>query len=220
MVARLASDFETLCNIAAGMVGESGFDATLAKIRARGEMFPVGHEDREILRRVYAHIAGIRTNSATGLTANNFTMGGRSQVTAEVAARALEASAPRIGTFTVVMGTERRTIRIKKHWDAAEASKGTLVASYLSGQDNEADYKGFAFITARGKAMIWKKYRNGGRSALIISALSFLLQSGDYEGAGLAYALESGNCYRCGRLLTVPASINRGLGPECAKKSA
>jgi hypothetical protein len=220
MVARLASDYEALCGIAAGMVGEIGFDAALAKIQARGEMFPIGHEDRETLRRVYAHIAGIRRESALGLTANNYKMGGRSQVTAEVAARALEASAPRVGTFTVVMGTERRTIRIKKHWDAAEASKGTLVASYLSGQDNESSYTGFAFVTPRGKAIVWKKYRNGGGSALIISALSFLLQSGDYEGAGLAYALESGNCYRCGRTLTVPASINRGLGPECAKKVA
>jgi hypothetical protein len=25
-------------------------------------------------------------------------------------------------------------------------------------------------------------------------------------------------CYRCGRTLTVPASVHRGLGPECARK--
>ena len=42
--------------------------------------------------------------------------------------------------------------------------------------------------------------------------------SSDPKGAGEAYALESANCFRCGRKLTVPVSIHRGLGPECASK--
>lgn len=220
MVARLASGYEDLCGIAADLVAIHGFDAVLTKIQTRGEMFPQGHEDRETLRRVWKYIHGIRETSRDGLTANNFKMGGRGEVKVSpvVAEKALEAASPRVGTFTVVMGTERRTIRIKAHWDAAEAKKGTLVASFLSGADNESSYTGFAFITPQGKAIVWKRYRNGGGSALIISALSYLLQSGDYEGAGMTYALESGNCYRCGRTLTVPASIGRGLGPECAKK--
>ena len=33
-----------------------------------------------------------------------------------------------------------------------------------------------------------------------------------------AYALLSSRCARCNRTLTVPASIHRGLGPECAQK--
>ena len=33
-----------------------------------------------------------------------------------------------------------------------------------------------------------------------------------------AYAIGSGKCACCGRTLTVPASVHRGLGPDCAKK--
>ena len=40
----------------------------------------------------------------------------------------------------------------------------------------------------------------------------------DPQAAGLAFALREGACYRCGRTLTVPASVHRGLGPECARK--
>lgn len=32
--------------------------------------------------------------------------------------------------------------------------------------------------------------------------------------------LHSGRCGRCGRMLTTPDSIDRGLGPECASKTA
>jgi len=33
-----------------------------------------------------------------------------------------------------------------------------------------------------------------------------------------AHALSSGNCLACLRTLTVPASIHRGLGPDCAAR--
>lgn len=50
-----------------------------------------------------------------------------------------------------------------------------------------------------------------------VRALGALL-SGDFKKYGMAYALESNHCYRCGKLLTVPASINAGLGPDCASR--
>lgn len=222
MVARLENGYDVLCEVAAGLAGEIGFDAALAKIQARGEMFPVGHEDRETLRRVYKHIKGIRDTASQSLTGQGFKMNGHTaMISQEVKAESLKAASPRIGTFTVVMGTERRTLRIKKHWQAEEAAKGTLVGYFLSGSDNESDYTGFCFISPKGKVTLWNRFRNAGvgsGNAAIVSAITFLTQQGDYEGAGMTYALESGNCYRCNRLLTVPASINRGLGPECAKK--
>lgn len=222
MVARLKSDYANLCEIAAELVAINGLDVVLGKIQARGEMFPVGHEDRETLRKVYAHILGIKRTAQNSLTGQGFKMNGHTaMISQEVKAESLKAAAPRIGTFTVVMGAERRTLRIKKHWQAEEAAKGTLVGYFLSGSDNESDYTGFCFISPRGKITLWNRFKNAGvgsGNATIVAAITFLTQQGDYEGAGLAYAMESGNCYRCNRLLTVPASINRGLGPECAKK--
>jgi hypothetical protein len=36
---------------------------------------------------------------------------------------------------------------------------------------------------------------------------------------GSVDVLHSGRCGRCGRTLTTPDSIERGLGPECAHKA-
>jgi hypothetical protein len=45
---------------------------------------------------------------------------------------------------------------------------------------------------------------------------------GHDEAAGRLEALlvEAGRCHRCGRLLTDPVSVERGVGPECVKKPA
>jgi hypothetical protein len=118
------------------------------------------------------------------------------------------------GTYTVVWGSgDRRTIRLGKGFkDRPE----TQIASFLSGSDNESDYTGFATVTGQNVA-VWKRFRDG--DTLITKALEFVLKKPeDAATYGMAYAMESGNCYRCGRTLTVPASIHRGLGPECAKK--
>ncbi|MCH9729159.1 MAG: hypothetical protein K0U84_05675 [Actinomycetia bacterium] len=40
---------------------------------------------------------------------------------------------------------------------------------------------------------------------------------GKYAGR---YGMHSGNCGFCGRKLTDPASVERGIGPECLKKLA
>lgn len=42
---------------------------------------------------------------------------------------------------------------------------------------------------------------------------------GDPERAALSYAVHSAKCSRCERPLTVPASISKGVGPECAQKA-
>jgi hypothetical protein len=80
----------------------------------------------------------------------------------------------------------------------------------------ELDYINFAFTNGdhgEVRAYIWKRFRVHTR---LDRALNHLLRNP--IDAGEAYALESGRCWRCGRRLTVPASIHRGLGPECAKK--
>lgn len=123
----------------------------------------------------------------------------------------------RDGYFTVILEDGSHvTIRIKAHWDKARAEGGEQVAAYLMGSDNENDYQGFAFIKG-GRFNLWKKFQhsNTGRDRRIEKALVTLIQ-GDPGEAGLRYAIESSRCSVCGRRLTVPASVHRGLGPECA----
>lgn len=121
------------------------------------------------------------------------------------------------GYFTIVEGDSRITIRLVPHWVEAEA-KDTLVLGYLRGADNTSDYTNVAFVKRDGRVIFWKRYRNTvieGRMNRAMDAMK-----ADPAKATDAYVLQSGNCWMCGRLLTVPSSIYNGRGPVCAKKAA
>jgi len=121
------------------------------------------------------------------------------------------------GYYTVVFDAERDdriTIRVRPHWEEEKARKGDLVAAYLAGPDNTSDYVGFAFLTPHAEKRMWNVWKRFSSNERLAHALEVLHTAGP-EAAGLEYAMRSGNCYRCGRVLTVPASICRGLGPVC-----
>lgn len=115
------------------------------------------------------------------------------------------------GYYTVVFAPDDRvTVRIHTQPKDANFAPGEQVASYLCGPENTADYKGFAFVKPT-TFNLWKRFKENGR---LEKAMRTLMQ--DPITAGEAFALESGRCWRCNHLLTVPASIHRGLGPKCA----
>lgn len=120
------------------------------------------------------------------------------------------------GTFTVEYPDgSYETLRIRREaW-----ADGKAVASFLSGPDNETSFTGFAFVGLGPEVRVWSRFANlkGSRK---VDALRVILLGDPEENAGLreAYAMRSGRCGRCGRKLTVPASLHRGLGPECAEK--
>lgn len=122
------------------------------------------------------------------------------------------------GRFTVVLASgERRTIRIRTQPTDAGFAAGERIMAYLSGADNDTAYTRFAFYSLKGdgKVHIWARFA----AESVLAQCARVLEDVDAaEAAGLAYALESGNCWRCGHTLTVPASIHAGVGPECAKK--
>jgi uncharacterized protein DUF6011 len=129
-----------------------------------------------------------------------------------------------LGTYTVVLGDEDDyvTMRVDRAAFVKDANK-TMI-SYLCGSDNELSYKGFAFVDERG-VHVWSRYRSESRIVDAANVLWSLAQ----KQAGLtdahetflkyaeAYAMQSGKCARCRRTLTVPASLHRGLGPDCAQ---
>jgi hypothetical protein len=98
---------------------------------------------------------------------------------------------------------------------------GPHFVSVLTGSDNTGDYQFVGSRFADGT------YRHGKRSSIAESAPSAkaaqwlfrLLQSGDSARIeAQADVYHAGRCGRCGRLLTVPSSIESGIGPECAQK--
>jgi|GEM_PF-6204379 len=107
------------------------------------------------------------------------------------------------------------TLRVRQ-WNGK--ASGHMVLSYLSGSNNEQDYTGMGDIQPNGTLRYWRNYANGYERQKAAVAILFGATSEELAKYGEAYAMESGQCCRCGRTLTVPASLNRGMGPECAKK--
>lgn len=117
------------------------------------------------------------------------------------------------GTYTIDFKDDHVTIKLKGGGDKFNHAQ---IASFLYGPNNDMDYIGFAFVKG-SNFNIWKKFQ-GTSYVRQATALVVLLHHDDPSVYGLAYALQSGNCYRCGRTLTVPASLYRGMGPICAGK--
>lgn len=123
------------------------------------------------------------------------------------------------GRYTVVLdGDEDDYVTMLVEDDfRVDGPLGAKVLKYLAGPDNSSDYVGFAFVelkrsTGQWTFVPWKRFLGNGR---LWRAATALVEAP--EAAGQAYALRSNRCRRCGRALTVPASINAGYGPECAQ---
>jgi hypothetical protein len=120
--------------------------------------------------------------------------------------------------YTVVQeGGEYVTIRLTDDW-RPDAPKHSQVAQYLAGPENTSDYIGFAFVLG-DSIKVWKKYQ-ANENSKIQAALRFIIEGGEeaQKQGAFQYARMSGNCAICGRTLTTPESIERGIGPVCAEK--
>lgn len=125
---------------------------------------------------------------------------------------------PRVpdGTYTVVK-SDGSYATIKLEVVSSGKLEGKRIVSYLSGPDNETDFTGFAFASGFNIS-VWRRFRGENTAQWVEAALTVLGHPARTEEFREAYAMRSGRCARCNRTLTVPASVNRGLGPECAKK--
>lgn len=134
---------------------------------------------------------------------------------------------PHDGTYTYVTGAgDYRVIRFET---PKESKTGATFVSYQYGPDNTGDFAKCGRIDKDGMLVIWQKgYLKGDRKvaldgtqrADLVEAIVFIC-SLDKDGqlkSGEAYALMSGQCFICGRPLTVPSSISAGIGPVCSKR--
>ena len=124
------------------------------------------------------------------------------------------------GTYTIVFDEDDayyRTLRLRDDF-RADGPEGAQVVEHLVGPDNELDFAGCAFLEG-GRLRVWKRFRGGELQRELEDAVRALV-GGDVDPgeAREAYAIRSGRCSACGRKLTVPASLHRGMGPDCAEK--
>jgi hypothetical protein len=117
------------------------------------------------------------------------------------------------GTWTVtsVATGERRTFQIKT-W--VKKDDKPRVVSMLIGSDNTSDYKGFGFVNSDGKIVVWKKDRG-----TVFEKYARMLETlQEHVDAGRVVIHHEGRCRICNKPLTVPESIESGIGPKCASK--
>jgi hypothetical protein len=119
-------------------------------------------------------------------------------------------------TFTIVSlktGT-RFTFKVR-----AKDERMSFV-SLLTGSDNENDFSYLGTIFSDSRT-----FRHGRKSRITEDAPSsraFAWFWSKLLGGALPETMEfhhAGRCGRCGRKLTVPESVETGLGPECATRA-
>lgn len=107
------------------------------------------------------------------------------------------------------------------HKEASERWPEAYFVSLLTGPENTSDYTYVGMLEAgSGLLRLTAKSALGGDSYPVrllerVLARVWAGEQAVIQAAGYALHHE-GKCGRCGRLLTVPASIESGIGPECA----
>lgn len=120
--------------------------------------------------------------------------------------------------FTAVNPTtgNRFTYRVR----AGEGEGAPKFVAVLTGPDNGGDYTYLGCIFADGHFVVTRKSRISpdAPSAKAFGWLWGRLSAG--KDLGPAEVWHEGRCGKCGRPLTVPESIETGLGPVCAGREA
>jgi hypothetical protein len=116
------------------------------------------------------------------------------------------------GYYSVVYPTGAyRTLRFRT------AKAGFFQGRQVLAFKEMGEYVGCGTVNPNGSIWFWKRFTSINpieRLARIRYAVRKIIEApNEYQ---VAFALKEGRCARCGRKLTVPASLSFGLGPECA----
>lgn len=118
------------------------------------------------------------------------------------------------GYFTLTLPDgSHRTLKV---WTTARGGRwhGRRVMGLLIGPENTSDYEVFGYVNRDGITPVrsrWVSHRHEFYAGLI---WAYLASGEEWEGHALAV---SRRCLVCGRDLTDPASIEKGIGPTCRK---
>ena len=110
--------------------------------------------------------------------------------------------------------------------DLDDGSGGKIFfVSLLTGPQNESDYSYIGVLNPKtGEVRLTKasKFSEGTMVVRLLRRTLARVWAGEQEAieaAGFRVHHE-GRCCRCGRTLTVPSSVESGIGPECAEMMA
>lgn len=99
--------------------------------------------------------------------------------------------------------------------EECKGSPGLFFVSHLiAGSADEGD---FAYLgVVKGDRFFLTKKSTASEEAPSVQAFFFFMKIKEMHPQLTVY--HNGKCGRCGRTLTVPESVERGIGPECATK--
>lgn len=119
-------------------------------------------------------------------------------------------------TLVSLKSGKRFTYRARRAKDAVGREQPLIFIAVLTGPDNKTAYSYLGFIRDEKQHVV--EYHYGIKSKLGHKALSAIAFDWWFHHMGHSQVefYHEGHCARCGRTLTVPASIERGIGPECA----
>jgi len=178
-------------------------------------MEQVGETDQDLPKPIEGMTKKEASVQITRLLAKKAETPKTENVAVDLKANVVGAQVPQ-GTYTVVFDAEsddRITLRFRQpkygKW------VGTQLVEHLYGPDNTSDYRRCANWTSDGYR-VWNAFaKPPSRVGMGIHHLANA--SAEKQGeAGYVFSVKSSRCYRCSRKLTVPTSVYRGLGPECA----
>lgn len=112
-------------------------------------------------------------------------------------------------TFSFEDGTHL-TVRVRVKGNEPAVQK----IAALIGPDNENDYQPFGFLKGT-RYVPFSAYRKGYDRWHFVARALLGLTDEQRQEAGMLYAQKSGNCMKCGHVLTDPVSIALGIGPVC-----
>jgi hypothetical protein len=112
-------------------------------------------------------------------------------------------------TITNTKTGNRFTYKIRKAKD-----NNIYFVSVLTGSDNTSSYSYIGFIK-NGIFNSSKKSKITSNSTSFKVFSWFIININKIPA--IIQVLHEGNCGRCGRKLTTPESIERGIGPECSR---
>lgn len=115
----------------------------------------------------------------------------------------------------------RYTFKVRKAKPTPQYPGDTWFVGYLMGSNNEEDYAPLGIIKMHEGVPNFRLDRRtkmnftSGPVVAFDWTLKSLIAKKESFGVEVFHA---GRCGRCGRTLTVPESVELGLGPECAEK--
>lgn len=118
-------------------------------------------------------------------------------------------------------GGDRWTFKVtKKESTNPRYPDPTYFVAFLSGSDNTSSYSYLGLLVEGGLKLTAKSAAGADSQVAKVASWALKIVTGGLalpEGYSI---LNAGFCGRCARLLTVPESIESGIGPECAAKMA